>query len=170
MSQAFVKNDADIPEEPVERQPSGRPNYVTPAGLAMLETRIKELAELRARLLAAKKPGEQGSLPLRQAELDLRYYETQFKRAILVDHRGLEAADVRFGAAVRVRENAGAEKEYFIVGEDEADPAANRINWASPLASALLGAKTGAAVIFPRKNEEVKLEVLSVAYPKKPIR
>ncbi|HBB67416.1 MAG: hypothetical protein A2081_01210 [Elusimicrobia bacterium GWC2_61_19] len=166
MSQAFVKNDADLPEEPVQRQPSGRPNYVTPAGLAMLEAKIKELAELRAGRLLAKRPGEQAGLPIRQAEIDLSYYETQFKRAILTDHRGLAAADARFGSAVRIRESDGSEKEYFIVGEDEADPAAGRINWASPLAAALLGAKAGTIVTFARKNEEVKLEVLSVTYPK----
>jgi transcription elongation GreA/GreB family factor len=169
MSQAFVKNDADIPEEPVERQPSGRPNYVTPAGLAMLEARIKELVELRAGLLKAKRPGEQAGLPLRQAELDLRYYETQFKRALLVDHRGLTAGDARFGAEVRIKESDGSEKTYFIVGEDEAEPAAGRINWASPLAAALLGAKAGSVVTFLRKSEEVKLEVLSVTYPEKPV-
>lgn len=168
MSQAFVKNDTDIPEEPVERQPSGRPNYVTPAGLAMLEARIKELMELRAGLLAAKRPGEQSSLPLRQAELDLRYYEAQFKRAILTDHRGLAAGDARFGSTVRIKESDGSEKEYFIVGEDEANPAAGKINWASPLAAALLGAKAGTIVTFARKNEEVKLEVLSVTYSKEP--
>lgn len=159
-----MKNDADTPEEPVERRPSGRPNYVTPAGLALLEAKIKELAQLRARLLAARRPGEPPALPLRQAELDLRYYETQFKRAKLVDHRGLAADDVRFGATVRVKETGAAEREFVIVGEDEADPAAGKINWASPLAAALLGAKAGAAVTFTRKNEEVKLEILSVAY------
>ena len=165
MSQAFVKNDADVPEEPVERQPSGRPNYVTPAGLAMLEAKIKELVELRAKLLKAKRPGEQSGLPLRQAEIDLRYYETQFKGAKLVDHRGLTAADARFGSAVRIKESDGTEKEFFIVGEDEADPAAGRINWASPLAAALLGAKAGSVVTFARKNVEVKLEILAVTYP-----
>lgn len=165
MSQAFVKNDADTPEEPVERQPSGRPNYVTPAGLAMLEAKIKELAALRARLLAHKRPGEQSSLPLLQTELDLRYYETQFKRAILTDNRGLAAGDARFGSAVRIKEGDGSEKEYFIVGEDEADPAAGKLNWASPLASALLGAKAGSIITFARKTKEVRLEILSVTYP-----
>ena len=62
-----------------------------------------------------------------------------------------------------------SEKEYFIVGEDEAAPAAGRINWASPLAAALLGAKAGTIVTFARKNEQVKLEILSVTYPEKPV-
>jgi transcription elongation GreA/GreB family factor len=166
MSRAFVKNDGDVPEEPVERQPSGRPNYVTPAGLKALKARLGELTALRAGLLAAKKPGEQGSLALRQAELDLGYYEGQVKRAILVDHRGLAAADARFGAAVRVADESGAEKEYSIVGEDEADPAAGKLNWASPLAAALIGARAGTEIRFLRKGAETRLRILSVTYPK----
>jgi transcription elongation GreA/GreB family factor len=165
MSRAFMKNDGETPEEPVARQPSGRPNYVTPAGLEMLRARITELTELRARLLAAKKPGEEGGLPLRQAELDLRYYETQFKRAILVDHRGLAAPDARFGAEVRVAGEDGTEKTYFIVGEDEADPSAGRLNWASPLAAALIGAKAGGEITVQRKSEGTKLRIISVSYP-----
>lgn len=166
MSQAFIKNDADTPEEPVRRQPSGRPNYVTPAGLALLQAKARELSALRADLLKAKKPGEPAGLHLRQAELDLSYYEGQISRAILVDNREAAGGEVRFGALVRVREAGGAEKDYEIVGEDEADPAAGKLNWASPLAAALIGAKTGSAVNWNRKNETVRLEVLQVTYPK----
>ena len=53
MSQAFIKNDADTPEEPVRRQPSGRPNYVTQTGLAQLQAKVRELSELRADLLTS---------------------------------------------------------------------------------------------------------------------
>ncbi len=165
MSRAFVKNDGEVPEEPVERRPSGRPNYVTAAGLAGLEAKVRELDALRARLAAARKPGEQAALPLRQAELDLRYYENQVKSARLVDNRGQSFPDARFGAAVRVRETGGAEKEYSIVGEDEADPAAGKLNWASPLAAALIGAKAGDTVSFGRKDGTVVLTVLAVNYP-----
>jgi len=166
VSQAFIKNDADTPEEPVRRHPSGRPNYVTPAGLAMLQAKATELSALRASLLKAKKPGEPAGLPLRQAELDLSYYEGQIGRAILVDNRGLADSEARFGASVRVREAGGAEKDYTIVGEDEADPAAGKLNWSAPLAAALIGAKPGSVVNWNRKNETVRLEVLQVTYPK----
>lgn len=166
MSRAFLKNDGETPEEPVKRQPSGRPNYVTPAGLAMLHARAGELSALRANLLKAKKPGEPSGLPLRQAELDLSYYEGQISRAILVDNRGLADSEARFGASVRVREAGGAERDYMIVGEDEADPAAGKLNWASPLAAALIGSRPGSVVNWNRKNETVRLEVLQVTYPK----
>lgn len=165
MSRAFVKNDGDVPEEPVARQASGRPNYVTRSGLDMLEAKVLELDALRARLAAARKPGEPAALPLRQAELDLSYYEGRIKSARLVDNRGLAAADVRFGATVRVRDPGGTEKEFRIVGEDEADPGAGRLNWASPLAAALIGAKAGDTVKLVRKDGTTELQVLSVGYP-----
>ena len=166
MSRAFLKNDGEVPEEPVERQPSGRPNYVTPGGLALLVAEAKELAAHRAALIAAKRPGETASVPLRQTEIDLRYYETQIKRAKVVDSRGLVTDEVRFGAAVRLSENGGPAKDYVIVGEDEADAAAGRLNWASPLAAVLLGARKGDKVIWARKTGDAKLEILSVTYPK----
>jgi len=165
MSRAFVKEDSESAEEPVKRQPSGRPNYVTPAGLDMLKRRVAELASLRAELIARKRPGEQRALDLQQAEIDLAYYEGQVKSARLVDNSGLVAEDVRFGAVVSVREQDGAVREYALVGEDEADAAGGRLNWASPLAGALLGKKAGARVVLERRGGDLSLEIISVSYP-----
>ncbi len=166
MSRAFVRDDKEDPGEPVKRQPSGRPNYVTPAGLELLKAKAAELAWQRASLVSKQRPDEARSLELRQAEMDIEYYETQIKRAILVDNRGQAAEDVRFGATVTVREPDGVEKEYKLVGEDEADAASGKLNWGSPLAGALLGAAAGARVMLPRKNGAVQLEIISVRYPK----
>ncbi|MHB0995477.1 MAG: GreA/GreB family elongation factor [Elusimicrobiales bacterium] len=164
MSRAFVKEDSSVPEEPVRRQPSGRPNYVTPAGLAALKRRVEELLALRGELLKEKRPEEQRSLDLQQAEYDLAYYEGQVKSSKLVDNSASGAADVRFGAAVRVREAGGTEKEYSIVGEDEADAPAGKLNWASPLAAALLGKKAGDRVSLARRGGDLQLEIISVRY------
>lgn len=164
MSRAFVKEDSSVPEEPVRRQPSGRPNYVTPAGLAALKRRVEELSALRADLLSKKRQEEQRPLELQQAEYDLAYFEGQVKSARVVDNSASGAADVRFGAAVRVREAGGPEKEYFIVGEDEADAGSGKLNWASPLAAALLGKKAGDRVTLERRGGNLELEIISVSY------
>lgn len=166
MSRAFVKEDSDAPEEPRKRSSSGRPNYVTPGGRTWLEGRVAELVAQRAALLAAKRPGEPRDLKLSQTELDLEYYESQLKRSILVDNRGLAAPDARFGAVVSVKEEDGTVREYSIVGEDEADVNAGRLNWATPLAGVLLGAKPGDKVVLPRSAGDLKLEIISVRYPK----
>lgn len=166
MSRAFVKNEGEsAPAEPVERRPSGRPNYVTAGGLKALEEKVGGLARHRDSLLAEKGDAERG-LELRQAELDLLYYEGQVKRAILVDNRGASYPDARFGAEVCVREYGGDLKDYRIVGEDEADAPSGLINWASPLADALLGAKAGDKVTWRRRGGDMTLEIISVSYPK----
>ncbi len=165
MSRAFVKEDSDAPEEPVKKQPSGRPNYVTPRGLEQLKLKAAQLAALRLRLLAKKRPEEPRALDLQQTEIDLAYYEGQVKSARLVDNRGLAAGDIRFGAAIKVRDRSGAEREYLVVGEDEADSAAGKLNWASPLAAALLGRKAGESVSVALRGGEISLVVVSVIYP-----
>lgn len=166
MSRAFVKNEGEsAPAEPVERRPSGRPNYVTAGGIKALEEKVAGLARHRDALLDEKGDAERG-LELRQAELDLLYYEGQVKRAILIDNRGAAHPDVRFGASVRVKEAGGDIKDYRIVGEDEADAPAGLINWASPLANALLGAKAGDRVVWKRRLGDMILEIVSVDYPK----
>ncbi|KAF0126062.1 MAG: elongation factor GreAB [Elusimicrobia bacterium] len=165
MSRAFVKNEGEsAPAEPVERRPSGRPNYVTAAGLKALEEKVAGLARRRDALLAEKGDAERG-LELRQAELDLLYYEGKLKQAILLDNRGASYADARFGASVRVRGAGGDLKDYVIVGEDEADAPAGLINWASPLAGALLGARAGDRVVWKRRLGDMTLEIISVTYP-----
>lgn len=165
MSRAFVKEDSDAPQEPVKRHPSGRPNYVTPHGLERLKERVAGLAVLRAALLAKKLQDGPRSLELQQAEIDLAYFEGQIKSAKVVDNRGLAAEDIRFGAEVKVKEQSGSEKVYLIVGEDDADSAAGRLNWASPLALALLGKKQGEYAVLERKGRSVRLEIVSVHYP-----
>ncbi len=166
MSRAFVKEDPGDGGDPLVRQASGRPNYVTPAGLEALKARVGGLSWKRAELVSKQRPDEPRSLELRQVEADLKYFEERVAKAILVDNRGLQAADVRFGAAVSVREGDGTVREYRIVGEDEADPKAGKINWGSPLAAALMGASAGARVAVPRRGGVVQLEILSVSYPK----
>ncbi len=163
MSRAFVKEDGADSWEPVKRQPSGRPNYVTPAGLEALRQEGQRLAALRAELISRQRPDEARGHELRQAEADLAYYEGQLKSARLTDNSAYAGPDIKFGARVGVRGADGAVKEYLIVGEDEADPATGRLNWASPLAAALLGRKAGERAAFGRGGE---VEIVSVSYGK----
>lgn len=169
MSRAFVKEDANnLPEELPERQVSVLPNYVTPQGKADLESRLARLIETRKTLMAGKSDDPLQGQQLRLAERDLRYYETRLKTAILVDNSGCGTGEVRFGALVTVKDDAGKEQEFAIVGEDEADAATRRISWASPLASALLGARPGARVSVARGESGARLEITAVRYPERP--
>jgi len=167
MSRAFVKEDANnLPEELPERQVSSLPNYVTPEGRADIENRLAALVEARKALMAKKSDDPLQGAQLRLLERDLRYYEARLKSAVLIDNSGAGADEVRFGARVSVRDAAGATQEFAIVGEDEADAAAGKISWASPLASALLGARPGARVSLARGPQENQLEIVAVRYRK----
>lgn len=156
MSQAFTKEgDAsdDLPERPV----SERPNYVTPAGLAALRLKARELAQRRAALLARRGPETEAELRL--VERDLRYFEARSDSALLVDRAGEKPREVLFGAMVEVEGPEGP-RRFAIVGEDEADPAQDKLAWSSPLALALIGALPGAEVSWGTG----KLKVVSAVY------
>jgi transcription elongation GreA/GreB family factor len=48
---------------------------------------------------------------------------------------------------------------------DEADVAAGRISWASPLAQSLIGAGVGDTVVWKRPAGNLELEVTRISYP-----
>ncbi len=167
MSRAFVKEDsANQPEDLPERQSSGLPNYVTPQGKAELGRRVAVLEAACQTLKLEKSDDPLLKQRLRLAERDLRYYERRLKTAILVDNAGCGAGEARFGAQLVIRDEAGALQNYIIVGEDEADAAAGKISWASPLATALLGTRPGDAPALKKQTGEARLEIVSVSYSK----
>jgi transcription elongation factor GreB len=72
--------------------------------------------------------------------------------------------EVRFGASVKVRDTAGEESTYRIVGVDETDIDRDWVSWVSPIARALLNAKVGRRVRFRVPAGERELEILSITY------
>ena len=165
MSRAFVKesdNEAgdDQPELPI----SPHPNYVTQAGLAGLEARRHALEEQRDGLKADE--GDLGNQShLAQVERELRYVEARLNSAILVDPAKQAQDEVAFGAIVTLEEEEGGRREIAIVGEDEADPAAGKVPWPSPLARALTGSQVGDLVTWSRPAGDLELEVVAIRYP-----
>jgi len=164
MSRAFVKEDdagapgQDLPERPV----SEHPNYVTPAGLAALEREAGKLEARRLELLA-REDDPMAEEELRHVDRDLRYYAARLESAIVVDPGGQPAGEVAFGAAVTVTDEDG-ERTFTIVGEDEADLAALKVSYVSPLAEALLGAHVGDRVVWRRPAGDLELTVTGIAY------
>ncbi len=71
---------------------------------------------------------------------------------------------VRFGATVTVRDNAGEEMCYRIVGVDEADIDRDWVSWLSPIARALLNARRGERVRFKFPAGEKELEIVAITY------
>jgi len=162
MSRGFVKEDdlehagTDLPERPV----SEHPNYVTPIGLKLLEAETARLEKLRSELSPQKEdPIVQQQLGM--VERDLRYFQARLEQAILVEPSKNEK--VVFGATVQMEDEEGVLHIFTIVGEDEADIAAHKVSWASPLANALLGHKLGDTVVWHRPVGDMNLEIIDIS-------
>lgn len=161
MSRGFVKEDdlehagTDLPERPV----SEHPNYVTPLGLKLLKAETARLEKLRSALSPQKEdPIVQQQLGM--VERDLRYFQARLEQAILVEPSKNEK--VVFGATVQVQDEEGVLHTFTIVGEDEADIAAHKVSWVSPLAKALLGHKVGDSVVWRRPAGDMNLEIIDI--------
>lgn len=162
MNRAFVKDpdDAGRPETLPERPQSPHPNYVTASGLRQLQRAAAELADRRDRLVADGKRADPHELALVQR--DLRYFEERLRRAVPVDPCAAPTDRVTFGVTVEVVDEQGASSAFTLVGEDEADAAAGRISWVSPLAEALLHAELGEEVVWRRPAGPKRLEIVAI--------
>lgn len=165
MSRGFVKEDdlehagTDLPERPV----STHPNYVTPAGLALLEAQAQALAEER-RILNTRKDDPTSNQRLAVVERDLRYLSARLETAVLVDPKQQNQHTVLFGAQVNVEDENGQQHTFIIVGEDEANIAEHKVSYISPIARALIGRKVGDSVIWPRPAGNLQLDIIEIHY------
>jgi transcription elongation GreA/GreB family factor len=164
MSRAFVKeDDAGTPEEKVDLPVSEHPNFVTPAGLKMLQDKARQYEEERAALKSHDSElSAQSHLP--RVEQEWRYWEERLRTAKPVDLAKQPRDKVAFGAVVTVEDEDGKQRDYAIVGEDEADPQAGKVSYVSPLARALDGAEVGETIVWKRPAGDQELEVVAIKY------
>jgi transcription elongation GreA/GreB family factor len=147
MSVAFTKEESAetaaetlLPDRPI----SPHPNLVTATGLKAL---TRQLEEAREALEAAQKAEDVNerrrlsAIPLR----DVRYLSERVRTAQLVPDPASSDV-VAFGGTVTFRRADGRVQTYRIVGEDEADPKAGSISFASPVAKSLMGKAVGDVV------------------------
>ncbi len=149
MSVAFRRESDEEHLEPKFELPiPSAPNLVTRAGVALIADRI---ATLNAALSEAE--GEAAEAIRR----DLRYWQT--RRTTALPTTAPEDGSAGFGTRVTVR-IADRTRTIAIVGDDEADPAADRLAYGAPLARALMGAEPGD--LLPFNGREEAIEVLAV--------
>src|SRR5476649_2273520 len=160
MSRAFVNEDnaAAQADQPVERQVSAQPNYVTPAGLALLQVKLAEVQNL------LDEQSAKGELADKQRQADLerdwRYFNQRLQSAQVVAAASTDK--VKIGAWVTFADEQGTEQRVQLVGEDQADAVGGLINWGSPLGRALLGAQVGDEVLWKRPAGDLVIEVLGI--------
>ncbi len=154
MSVAFRRESDEEHLEPRFELPiPPGPNFVTPAGLAQIEARVRELE--------TKVAIESEPTALAESQRDLRYWRTRLATAL----PGPEPAEgeVGFGSRVSFRLK-GTLRTLDIVGDDEADPPSGRIAFSAPLARALMGAQVGEMVDLGGVTEAIEVvEVSAIA-------
>ena len=179
MSKAFVREDAQQPEEEREAPvlPAGSKNYISAAGFARLKAELRELVEVErpevVKTVAwAASLGDRsenadyiyGKRRLREIDRRVRFLIKRLEAAEVVDSSGRDTDQVFFGAQVKIK--AGSEiREITILGQDEVDPARGIVSWVSPVAKALLKARAGDSVTLRTPAGEQNLEILEVSYP-----
>jgi len=147
LSVAFTKEESAetasetlLPDRPI----SPHPNLVTDAGLKALEVKLaeaREAYEAAQHLEDVNERRRQAAIPLRE----VRYLSERVRTAQLVPAPGSKDL-VAFGSTVTFSRDDGRVQTYRIVGEDEADPKAGSISFASPVARSLMGKAVGDVV------------------------
>ena len=184
MSKAFTKEtDADNGDDDLSLPPLpvGGKNYITPAGYARLRGELLGLMdEERPKVVDivhwAASNGDRsengdylyGKKRLREIDRRIRFLTQRLEIAEITDpsiHHGND--QVFFGATVTYADGEGNERTVTILGVDEAVSAMAQISWVSPVARALLKARTGDEVTLLTPQGTQLLEVLKVDYPKK---
>ena len=144
MSVAFTKEDSAetasetlLPDRPI----SPHPNLVTDAGLKALECQLQQAREAYETAQTIEDVNEkrrQAAIPLR----DMRYFAARVRTAQVITNPA-SSDTVAFGSTVTFRRGDGRVQTYRIVGEDEADPKAGSMSFASPVARLLIGKAVG---------------------------
>ena len=161
MSRAFVNEDnaAAQADQPVERQVSSQPNYVTPDGLRQLQDKVAELQTLHSAQSALGEQADQQRLA--DLQRDLRYYHQRLQSAQVVPP-ATSTDKVQIGSWVTYADEQGTERRVQLVGEDQAIAAQGLINWSSPLGRALLGAQLNDEVLWQRPAGDQLIEVIRI--------
>jgi transcription elongation factor GreB len=183
MSKAFTKesDEQDDGEEDaaLPALPAGGKNYITPQGYARLRSELLQLIdEERPKVVEAvhwaARNGDRsengdyiyGKKRLREIDRRIRFLTKRLEIAEISDpslHHGSD--QVFFGATVKYLDEAGEERTVTILGIDEADTTRGEVSWISPVARALLKARTGDEVKLVTPVGVQEIEVLEVSYP-----
>lgn len=150
MSVAFRRESDEEHLEPKFELPiPALPNLVTRAGKALIERRI---AALETALIDAT--GDDVTAIRR----DLRYWQT--RRTTAIETAAPTDGSAGFGTDVTIR-LAGRTRRISLVGDDEADPALDRLAYGAPLARALIGAEVGDLLPFNGRDDAIEILQIS---------
>ena len=148
--------------------------YVTEQGLADMKKELDYLkTEKRPKVIAALKEAralgdlcenaEYDAARSEQSDTENRIVtlEKMIENAIVIKEGAKDLVSVGSTVVIEYLED-GEKDEYTIVGVKEADPCANKISDASPIAKAILGHKQGETVVVASPNGDYKVKVAEI--------
>lgn len=127
---------------------------------------IKAIAEARAHGDLSEN-AEYHAAREKQSFIEGRIQELQAKlsRAQVIDPSKINHDKVAFGAKVRVLDlETEEEKEFHLVGPDEADVKNGKISITSPVGKALIGKEVGEEVIIKAPAKTLNYEIISISF------
>lgn len=147
MSVAFRRESDEEHKEPRFEipLPSG-PNLVTRRGFDLTVERVAAFEALVA--------GADTDLAREAARRDLRYWRTRQSTAEIAPQP--EGETVAFGSRVTITLD-GRARTIDIVGDDEAEPARDRLAFTAPLARVLIGAEPGEWLEFGGRADAIEV-------------
>jgi len=91
--------------------------------------------------------------------------ESKISKADVVDPSDIKHSRVSFGARVKVYDmETDEEKEFMLVGPDEADVKKGRISFTSPVGKALIGKEVGDAVTVKAPSRTMEYEIVEISF------
>lgn len=152
-------------------------NYITPQGFQKLQEEFKKLFhDERPKLVEtvawAAGNGDRsengdyiyGKKRLREIDSRLKFLRDRIEAAKVVNPAELSGDKVVFGAIVTIEDEEGERRTFQIVGEDEIDPAQNKISWKSPMAKSLLGKTVDDEVLIKRPKGDLVATITKVQF------
>ncbi|AAS97715.1 transcription elongation factor GreA [Nitratidesulfovibrio vulgaris] len=146
-------------------------------GFKQLEKELDRLKKERPGVIQAiKEAREEGDLSEnagydaareRQGMLEARikYIESRMAQFNVIDLDTISGDKVMFGATVKIEDlESGEEKEYTLLGPDEADYAKGSISVQSPVARAMLGKEEGDEIVVDAPRGKIHYEIVSIRF------
>lgn len=184
MSKAFTKDpdpethDPEDEREEPEPLPAGLKNLMTPQGYKVLADELHHLlhserpkiVEIVSWAAGNGDRSENGDYlynkkRLREIDRRVRYLMKRTETADVIDPRRQQGIEqVFFGATVTYIREDKSELTVKLVGVDEADLAVGKINWASPVARALMKGRVGDVVEVRLEDRSESIEIIDIQY------
>ncbi len=157
------------------RKPGSK--YITPEGKARMEKELSYLWKVKRPQVTqavseAAAQGDRsenaeyiyGKKQLREIDSRVRFLSKRLDDMVAVDRIPADQKKVFFGAWIELEDEAGAVKQYRIVGPDEFDVKQGLISMDSPLAQAILNKREGDDIVFQGPNGILEYYLKKVQY------